>query len=95
MTSSGTTSFNPSLGEVVIQAFGMCGVRPTALVQEHMVSARMAANLLQTTWSSKGVNLWKVSNVVVPLVTGQASYSIPTSNIVMLDTYIRTTTNGV
>jgi hypothetical protein len=94
VTTSGTTNFNPSLGEAVIHAFGMCGVRPTALAQEHMVSARYAANMLQTTWSSKGVNLWKVSQVTVPLVQGQSSYSIPTSNIVMLDTYIRTTSGG-
>lgn len=95
MTTSGTTNFNPSMGDLVLYAFGMCGVRPTALTQEHMVSARMASNLMQLTWSSKGVNLWKVTQQVVPLVQGQKSYSIPANNIVMLDTWIRTTSNGV
>lgn len=90
MTTSGTTNFNPTMGEAVMHAFQMCGVRPTALTQEHMTSARMAANLLMTTWSSKGVNLWKVTLQSVPLVAGQASYRIPANNIVMLDTYIHT-----
>ena len=88
MTTSGTTNFNPSLGESVIHAFGMCGVRPTELLQEHMVSARMAANLMLTTWSADGLNLWKITLQTLPLVQGQASYPIPTNNIVMLDTYI-------
>lgn len=93
MTTSGTTSFNPSLGDAVIHAFGMCGVRPTAILQEHMVSARFAANMLQTTWSAKGVNLWKVTLQTLALVQGQAGYSVPTNNIVMLDAYI-STVNG-
>lgn len=93
MTTSGTTNFNPSVGEAVMHAFQMCGVRPTALTQEHMTSARMATNMLLTTWSSKGVNLWKVTLQTIPLVAGQASYAVPTNNIVMLDTYI-STANG-
>ena len=94
MTTSGTTNFNPALGEIVIHAFGMCGIRPTALLQEHLESSRMAANLLLTTWSSRGVNLWKVALETVPLVAGQATYSVPTNNITMLDTYISTTTGS-
>lgn len=95
MTSSGTTNFNPTLGELVMQAYGMCGVRRTALLQEHFADAKIAANMLLTTWSSQGVNLWKVNLQTVPLVQGQESYAIPTSNIVMLDTFIRTTSGGV
>lgn len=94
MTTSGTNNFNPALGEIVVHAFGMCGVRPTALLQEHMESSRMAANMLLTTWSSRGVNLWKVTLQTVPLVAGTATYSVPTNNIVMLDTYISTTSGG-
>ena len=81
MTTSGTTSFNPSLGELVTHAFGMCGVRPTAITQEHMQSSRMAVNMLLTTWSSKGVNLWKVTLQSVPLVAGQATYAVPVNNL--------------
>lgn len=92
MTSSGTTNFNPTLGEATIHAFGMCGIRPTEILQEHIVSARMAANLMLSSWSSQGVNLWEVDLQTVPLVAGQSSYSVPTNNIVMLDVYISTTT---
>lgn len=90
MTVSGTYNYNPSLGELTLYAFNLCGIRNTALLQEHMESARMAANLLLGRWSSEGVNLWMVNLQTVPLVKGQATYSVPSNNIVMLDTYIET-----
>ena len=90
MTVSGTYNYNPSLGELTLYAFNLCGIRNTALLQEHMESARMAANLLLGRWSSEGVNLWMVNLQTIPLVKGQSTYSVPGNNIVMLDTYIET-----
>ena len=91
MTTSGTYSYNPSLGELTLYAFNLCGIRNTAILQEHMESARMAANLLLGRWSSQGVNLWTVTKQSIPLIAGQSTYSLPANNIVMLDTYISTT----
>ena len=54
MTTSGTYTFNPSLGELVIYAYQNIGVRPTALLQEHMDSARMATNMMLARWSKQG-----------------------------------------
>jgi hypothetical protein len=90
MTVSGTFNYNPSLGELTLYAFNLCGIRNTALLQEHMESARMATNLLLGRWSSEGVNLWTVTRQTIPLVAGQSTYSVPSNNIVMLDTYIVT-----
>lgn len=90
MTASGTFNYNPALGELTLYAFNLCGIRNTALLQEHMESARMAANLLLGRWSSEGVNLWMVNLQTIPLVAGQAEYTLPSNNIVMLDTYIET-----
>jgi hypothetical protein len=93
LTTSGTYAFNPSLGDLVLYAFGMCGVRRTAVLQEHMQDARMAANLVLADWSLKGINLWQVDKVVVPLVQGVGVYALDPSVIVMLDTYV--TASGV
>ena len=90
MTASGTFNYNPSLGELTLYAFNLCGIRNTALLQEHMESARMAANLLLGRWSSEGVNLCMVNLQSIPLVQGQSTYTVPGNNIVMLDTYIVT-----
>lgn len=60
MATSGTYNFNPSLGELTLYAFNLAGIRNTALAQEHMESARMAANLMLSRWANQGVNLWAV-----------------------------------
>jgi len=93
MALSGTYNFNPSLGEITLYAFNLCGVRGTAIAQEHMESARMAANMMLGRWSSEGVNLWAVDLQTIPLIQGQSTYSVPSETIVMLDAYI-VQTNG-
>ena len=74
---SGTYNFNPSLGEATLYAYNMIGVRSTAILQEHMESARMAANMMLGRWSSDGVNLWAVDlqsiNLLPSLATLTAS----------------------
>jgi hypothetical protein len=88
MSTSGTYAYNPSLGEITLYAFNLCGVRNTALLQEHMESARMSANMLLGRWSSQGVNLWCVDLESIPLVQGTATYSVPSNTVVMLDAYV-------
>ena len=95
MALSGTYNFNPSLGEMTLYAYNLCGIRGTALLQEHMESARMAANMMLGRWSSDGVNLWTVDKQSVPLIAGQATYTVPDNTIVMLDTYIVTSNGGM
>tara|TARA_R110000868_G_scaffold102621_4_gene282663 strand:+ start:2425 stop:3117 length:693 start_codon:yes stop_codon:yes gene_type:complete len=94
MTTSGTYSFNPSLGEIVLYAFNLCGLRNTSLLQEHMQSARMASNMLLSRFSNQGVNLWKVDLVTVALVTGQATYTVDANTVVILDAYVTNDQTG-
>lgn len=88
MTTSGSYNFNPSLGEIVIYAYNMIGIRATSLVQEHMTSARMATNMMLANFSNRGVNLWKVDLVTVPLTQGVSVYSVDPSTVVILDAYL-------
>lgn len=89
MATSGTYTYNPSLGELTIYAYQLIGVRPTALLQEHMDAARTAANMMFASWSNNGTNLWQVQLVTVPLIQGQSTYSVPSNSVVMLDAYIQ------
>ena len=93
MASSGTYAFSPSIGETVLYAYSMCGIRRTALLQEHFEDARMAANMLFSRWSAQGVNLWQVVLNTIPLVQGTATYTVPTNVVVITDGYI-TVNNG-
>jgi len=94
MATSGTYTFNPSLGELVLYAFNLCGVRNTALLQEHFESARMASNLMLSRWSNQGVNLWKVDLVTTALTTGTSTYSVDADTVVILDAYVTTDQSG-
>jgi hypothetical protein len=84
---SGAYQFSPGMGEAVAFAFGLCGVRRTALLQEHFEDARMATNLLMGEWSANGVNLWQVDLERIPLIQGCPTYPVPSNTIVMLDMY--------
>lgn len=95
MSTSGTYNFNPSMGELTLYSYQLIGIRPTALLQEHMDSARLAANMMLTNWSNRGVNLWQVVSVTTPLVQGQASYIVDPNTVVILDAYISTTNGGL
>jgi hypothetical protein len=93
MSTSNTYSYNPSLGDLTAYAFNLCGIRQTALLQEHMQSAYMAANMVLSRWSADGVNLWQVTLTTVPLVQATETYTIPGNVISILDVYV-TVTNG-
>ena len=88
MATSGTYTFNPSLGEIVLYAYQNIGVRPTALLQEHMDSARMVTNMMLARWSNQGVNLWCVDLITTPLTQGTATYPVDANTVMILDAYI-------
>lgn len=90
MTTSGTYAFNPGLGELTLYAFMNIGIRPTALLQEHMMSANQAANMMLSRWANQGVNLWAVDLIETPLVAGQATYDVDANTVMILDAYMVT-----
>jgi len=94
MATSNTYAYNPSLGELTLQAFSLCGVRPTALTQDHLSSAHTAVNLMLADWANKGVNLWKVDLVTTTLVNGQTTYPVDPNVVMVLDAYITSPNSG-
>jgi hypothetical protein len=81
-------TFSPSMAELTLYAFQLAGLRPSSLLQEHIESARMATNMLLSTWSAMGVNLWEIDLQTVPLVKEQESYTVPNGTVQVLDAYI-------
>jgi hypothetical protein len=88
MSTSGTYTFNPGLGEITLYAYNLIGVRNTAVLQEHMEAARMASNMMLARWANQGVNLWAVDLITTPLVQGQATYNVDANTVVILDAYV-------
>lgn len=91
MATTGTYGFQPSAGEVLLNAFSRIGIRGPMLNADMMQAARAEANFLQVEWSNKGPNLWDVDLQSVPLVAGTATYAVPPETVMILDAYITTT----
>lgn len=88
MATSNTYTFNPGLGEIVLYAYQNIGIRPAAVLQEHMEVARMATNMMLARFSNQGVNLWAVDLITTPLVQGTATYPVDANTVMILDAYI-------
>lgn len=91
---SKTFNFAPSVGEIVLNAFGRIQVRPTEISPSHMFQARMAANLILAEFSNRQPNLWEVDLQTMPLTQGVATYSVPAPTVMILDLYLSTGTGS-
>lgn len=85
---SGTFNYAPSTGELGLTAFARIGVRGPAITTAHMADLKNAANLLLSEWSNQTPNLWEVGLISVPLVSGTATYAVPSETVMILDMYI-------
>jgi hypothetical protein len=87
---SGTYNFFPSLGEVVLNACSRIRLRGPMLLAEHLHMAWMEANLMQSEWSNRGPNLWRVHEQVFDIGPDFATYSLPSTDITVLNVTIGT-----
>lgn len=92
MSTSGTTTFNLDLNNLVEEAFERCGAE--LRTGYDLRTARRSLNLLAIEWANRGINLWTIEQGQINMVTGQGLYPIPVNTIDLLDTVIRQN-NGV
>lgn len=88
---SGTTAFNLDLSELVEEAFERCGTQLRSGYD--LRTARRSLNLLTIEWANRGINLWTIEEIQIPLVAGQVCYPLPVDTIDLLDMVTRTS-NG-
>jgi hypothetical protein len=88
MATSGTTTFNPDLNEIVEEAFERCGAE--LRTGYDLRTARRSLNLLTAEWANRGINLWTITTGSISLVAGTATYNLPTDTIDLVDQVIRT-----
>lgn len=93
MTTSGTTTFNLSIDDLVEEAFERCGMRPTSGYQ--LSSARRSLNLLFLDWANRGLNLWTIEEATFPLAAGVNEISLPEDVVNVLEAVIRQDNQGI
>lgn len=87
MTTTGTSTFNLDVNDLIEEAFERCG-RELRTGYDFR-TARRSLNLLTIEWANRGINLWTVEQGVIPMVTGQATYPLPVDTIDLMDMVIR------
>lgn len=88
MTTSGVTSFNPDLNEIVEEAFERCGGE--LRTGYDLRTARRSLNLMFTDWANRGVNMWTMEQGQQILTPGIGTYVLPGDTVDLLDHVIRT-----
>lgn len=83
-----TTSFNPTLNDLVEEAFERCGLELRSGYDFR--TARRSLNFLLTEWANRGINLWTIEQGQISLVQGQTTYDLPVDTVDLLEHVIRT-----
>jgi hypothetical protein len=98
MATSGTTSFNLEIDEIIEEAYERAGVGGSR-TGFHLKSARRSLNILFSEWGNRGVHLWEVKQATIPLVQGQEEYNFTTDPVNfpndindVLEAYVRNNT---
>ena len=83
-----TTAFNPTLNDIVEEAFERCGLELRSGYDFR--TARRSLNLLLTEWANRGINLWTIEQGQISLIQGQITYDLPIDTVDLLEHVIRT-----
>ena len=93
MATSGTTSFNLELTEIVEEAFERAGSELRSGYD--LKTARRSLNLLFADWSNRGVNMWTFEQGTITLIPGVSTYALPDDTVDLLEHLIRTGADSV
>jgi hypothetical protein len=88
MTTSGTSSFNLDLSEIIEEAFERCGSE-LRTGYDHR-TARRSLNLLFADWANRGINMWTIEQGTINMVQGQNTYDLPIDTVDLIEHQIRT-----
>ena len=92
MTTSGTTTFDLNIDDLVEEAFERCGMRMTSGYQ--LNSARRSLNLVFLDWANRGLNLWTIEQKTYALTQGDAEITLDSDTVNVLSAVIRDTSQG-
>jgi hypothetical protein len=88
MATSGTSSFNLDLTEIVEEAFERVGSEMRTGYD--LRTARRSMNLMFADWANRGLNMFTYEQGSIPLVAGTATYDLPEDTVDLLEHVIRT-----
>ena len=85
---SGASSFNLQLDELIEEAFERAGGE--LRTGYDLRTARRSLNIMFADWANRGINMWTIEPGIINLVQGQNTYALPDDTIDLLEHVIRT-----
>lgn len=87
---TGTATFNLNFAELAEEAFERASAGQRELRSGYdLRTARRSLSLMLAEWANRGINLWTVEQGTLPLVQGQATYTLPADTVDLLEHTIR------
>ena len=80
----------PDMPELFEEAFERAGLEMRSGYD--LKTARRSLNLLTLEWANRGLNLFTIESGTIPLVVGQATYTLPAGTIDLIEHQLRTGT---
>ena len=87
MATSGTRDFNLDISEIIEEAYERCGLEVRTGYDAK--TARRSLNLMFAEWANRGLNLWTVKSGTINLTQGQATESLNSDVVDLLDVVLR------
>ena len=88
MATSGTSTFNLDLSEIVEEAFERCGSE--LRTGYDLKTARRSLNLMFADWANRGINMWTFEQGTQTLTPGTATYALPADTVDLMEHVVRT-----
>lgn len=92
MATSGTTSFNLDIEEIIAEAYERCGIETRTGYD--LRTARRSLNLLFAEWASRGLNLWTIEQRTKTLTANVFEYDMDEDLVDILSAVIRSPQGG-
>lgn len=83
-----------SVTRIIEKALRRCGLSPTSNTAETMETAREDLFMLLMSLSNRGLNLWCIDRQDIQLQAGQATYTLPTGTLAVLNLNLAIPTGG-
>lgn len=90
---SGATTFNLQLDELVEEAFERAGRE--LRTGYDLRTATRSLNIMFAEWANRGINMWTIEEGQIVLTPGQNTYALPNDTIDLLEHVIRTQANSI
>jgi hypothetical protein len=87
MATSGTTTFNLEISEIIEEAFERCGLQ--SKTGYDIETARRSLNLLSLEWVNRGLNFWTVEQGTKTLTASTSTVTMDSDTVDLIQHWIR------